>query len=490
MENKERTYIAIDLKSFYASVECTERGLDPLDANLAVADEERTDKTIALAISPSLKAIGLKGRARLFEVKEKVREENIKREMLYGKALTGESTSAKELSENRSLKLSFITAKPRMALYMEYSRRIYNIYLSFVSPEDIHVYSIDEVFIDATDYLRLYNTEASSFAMKIILKILSETGITATAGIGTNLYLAKVAMDIMAKHIEADENGVRIAYLDETEYRKKLWEYKSLSDFWRIGGGTEGRLNRLGLFSMGDIARCSLKNESLLYREFGKNAELLIDHAWGYESCTMKDIKNYRAKAKSIGSSQLLTKPYTFEKAKIIVKEMADSLSLDLVSKELLAKDIAITVGYDRESLKNPSFNGKTSMDHYGRKIPVHSHGTVHTEDYTSSSHIIVEKALSLFSSIAEKDLLIRRISITAENVISESKKERWQPDLFTDREERRKEEERAKKEKILSLASLKIKEKYGKNSLIRAISLSDGATGKERNAQIGGHKA
>ena len=508
MPDKERTYIAIDLKSFYASVECRERDLDPLDTNLVVADESRTDKTICLAISPSLKSFGLPGRARLFEVKEKVRDVNRKRTAKARKRLDSKSIFLSELKRDESLALDYLIAVPRMALYMQYSKRIYSIYLRYIAPEDIHVYSIDEVFIDATDYLSLYGMSAHDFAMKLILEVLGETGITATAGIGTNLYLAKIAMDIMAKHITADENGVRIAFLSEMEYRQKLWDHRPLSDFWRIGRGYEKRLNELRLYTMGDIAKCSVGkernyyNEDLLYKVFGKNAELLIDHAWGYEPCTMKEIKNYKPKDNSIGSGQVLSCPYTFDKAEIVLKEMSDALALDLVSKGLVTNQIVITVGYDVENLKQPermqSFLGEIRTDHYGRRIPMYAHGTTHTGSFTSSSRKITKASLDLFESIVNKNLLIKRLYITACGVIPETDisfmKEDRQLDLFVDyEEEKRKDMEdmnASMKEKNFQQAALEIKKKYGKNAILKGISLEDGATAKERNEQIGGHKA
>ena len=509
MPEKERIYIAIDLKSFYASVECRERNLDPLDTNLVVADESRTDKTICLAISPSLKSFGLPGRARLFEVREKVREINRKRiAESHKKRLYSKSVFLSELKKNNDLELDFLIAPPRMALYMQYSRKIYSIYLRYIAPEDIHVYSIDEVFIDATDYIGLYKMNAHDFAMRLILDVLNETGITATAGIGTNLYLAKIAMDIMAKHIAADKNGVRIAFLNEMEYRKKLWSHRPLSDFWRIGRGYEKRLNDLRLYTMGDIAKCSLGkerdyyNENLLYKVFGKNAELLIDHAWGYEPCTLKDIKAYKPKDNSIGSGQVLSCPYQFEKAEIVLKEMADSLALDLVAKGLLTNQIVITVGYDAENLKDPkrmeAFSGEIREDHYGRKIPMYAHGTIHTECYTSSSRKITKASVELFNSIVNRKLLIKRLYITACAVIREEEVEKFdnaeQLDLFIDYEEKERKKiedsKQAVKEKSFQYATLEIKKKFGKNAILKGISLEDGATARERNEQIGGHKA
>ena len=456
MGAKERTYIAIDLKSFYASVECRERHLDPLDTNLVVADESRTDKTICLAVSPSLKSFGLPGRARLFEVKSKVREINRERaKEAPGRRLHAKSVFLSELRKDKSLALDFIVAMPRMALYMEYSRRIYATYLKYVSPDDIHVYSIDEVFIDATDYLPLYGKNAHDFTMRLILDVLEETEITATAGIGGNLYLAKIAMDIMAKHIPADENGVRIAELDEMEYRRKLWDHRPISDFWRVGRGYAEKLSALRLYTMGDIARCSVGresdyyNEDLLYKVFGKNAELLIDHAWGYEPCTMKDIKSYQPKDNSIGSGQVLSSPYEADKAEIVLKEMADALALDLVAKGLVTNQIVLTVGYDTENLKDPervkAIQGGIREDHYGRKIPMYAHGTAHTDSLTSSSKKLTKAFAELFDSIVNRKLLIKRLYITACNVISEREADtivrEKQLELFVDYEEEEKRE-------------------------------------------------
>ena len=509
MGENERTYIAIDLKSFYASVECRERHLDPLDTNLVVADESRTDKTICLAVSPSLKSYGLPGRVRLFEAKTKVREINRERaKEAPGRRLHAKSVFLSELRKDKSLALDFIVAMPRMALYMEYSRRIYGIYLKYVSPDDIHVYSIDEVFIDATDYLSLYGKNAHDFTIRLILDVLEETGITATAGIGENLYLAKIAMDIMAKHIPADENGVRIAELDEMEYRRKLWDHRPISDFWRVGRGYAEKLSALRLYTMGDIARCSVGKESdyysedLLYKVFGKNAELLIDHAWGYEPCTMKDIKSYQPKDNSIGSGQVLSCPYEADKAEIVLKEMADSLALDLVSKGLVTNQIVLTVGYDTENLKDPervkAITGGLREDHYGRKIPMYAHGTAHTECLTSSSKKLTKAFTELFDSIVNRKLLIKRLYITACNVISEREadtivRER-QLELFVDYEEEEKREKEAfaesVREKNFQYAALEIKKRFGKNALLKGLSLEEGATARERNAQIGGHKA
>lgn len=495
----ERTYIAIDLKSFYASVECHERGLDPMDTNLVVADESRTDKTICLAVSPALKAYGIPGRCRLFEVRERVRDINTeRRQNTPNKRFNGKSASDSMLKKNPSLSVDFVIAKPRMSHYIQCSTRIYGIYLRYIAPEDIHVYSIDEVFIDATEYLKLYSLSAHDFAMRLILEVLKETGITATAGIGTNMYLAKIAMDIMAKHIKADSNGVRIAELDEMSYREKLWSHTPLTDFWRIGHGYAKRLNEHRLFTMGDIARCSERNEELLYRLFGINAELLIDHAWGWEPCTMKDIKEYRPSANSIGSGQVLQYPYTYEKARLVVAEMANALSLDLVGKKLKSKELVLAVGYDAENMKNSSFNGTTRTDHYGRTVPKAAHGSYSFSGFTSSSKEIEEAALRIFDQCINKNLLIRRIYITAMKVMAESEADRisepTQLDLFTDinEYERNKEIMKAEQEKERKLqdATLDIKNRFGKNALLKGLSLEEGATAKERNLQIGGHKA
>lgn len=506
---KERTYIAIDLKSFYASVECIKRKLDPMKTNLVVADNSRTEKTICLAVSPSLKSYGISGRARLFEVVQKIREVNgMRRLNAPGKMLTGESYDDTELKNDPSLAVSYITAIPRMALYMEYSTRIYGIYLKYVAPEDIHVYSIDEVFMDVTDYLAAYKMSAHDLAMKIIRDVLDETGITATAGIGTNLYLAKIAMDIVAKHIPPDEYGVRIAQLDEMEYRRLLWDHRPVTDFWRVGRGYRKKLEAHGLYTMGDIARCSLGrpdefyNEDLLYRLFGVNAELLIDHAWGWEPVTMKDIKAYKPEAKSIGSGQVLHDPYTADKARIVVSEMIDMLALDLVDKGMVTDQVVLTVGYDIENLTDPvrrrKYKGPVTTDPYGRKIPKHAHGTANLAEKTSSSKLLSEAILSLYDSIVDKELLIRRVNMSVNKVVSEGMyvkvEESQQLDLFTDFEEeqqRKKEHEKAlDDEKHLQQAMLDIKKKFGKNALLKGTSLQDGATAQQRNRQIGGHKA
>lgn len=509
MEQERRSYIAIDLKSFYASVECRERGLDPMTANLVVADKSRTDKTICLAVSPSLKAYGIPGRPRLFEVEEKVREINAgRRRKAPGGKFSGASYFDTELKKYPELELAYIAAPPRMAFYMEYSTRIYEIYLKYIAPEDIHVYSIDEVFIDATHYLNTYRMTAGELARKMIQDVLQSTGITAAAGIGTNLYLCKVAMDIVAKHIPPDESGVRIAELDEMSYRKLLWSHQPLTDFWRVGKGYEKKLKAHGIFTMGDIAACSLGkpgdyyNEDLLYKLFGVNAELLIDHAWGWEPCTIADIKAYRPRNNSVGSGQVLHCAYTAEKARLVVREMTDLLTLDLVEKRLVTDQMTLTVGYDIENLTDPrrrkNYRGEVSTDRYGRRIPKHAHGTANLDKQTSSSGQIIQAVLQLYDKIVDKELLIRRISVTANRVVSEDsiKKETQfeQMDLFTDYAARergqKKEEERLQRERRMQEAVLDIKKKFGKNAVLKGMNLEEGATARERNRQIGGHRA
>ena len=496
----DKAYIAIDLKSFYASVECVDRGLDPLDANLVVADPTRTEKTICLAVSPSLKSYGIPGRARLFEAIQKVREINAQRRYKAPKhSFTHESYFHSELKSDPSAELAFITAPPRMAHYMEVSTRIYNVYLKYIAPEDIHVYSIDEVFIDATDYLKTYGMTPRELTIKMVLDVLETTGITATAGIGTNLYLCKIAMDIYAKHCEPDKNGVRIAELDEMSYRKILWEHRPLTDFWRVGRGISKKLEQHGLYTMGDVARCSVGresdyyNEDLLYKLFGVNAELLIDHAWGWEPTEISDIKSYRPESSSLSSGQVLQEPYEFSKARLVLKEMADLLSLELVSKRIVTDQIVLTVGYDIESL-NKSYSGAVETDRYGRKIPKTAHSSENIGRYTSSSKLICETAMSLFDRIVDKNLLVRRMYIVANHIITEKDAEKEseyvQLDLFSDTKKQEAEENELKKEKDMQRAILKIKSKYGKNSIIKGMNLKEGATALERNRQIGGHKA
>ncbi|MDD3279667.1 MAG: DNA methylase [Lachnospiraceae bacterium] len=509
MRNKEHIYVAIDLKSFYASVECIEKGLDPLHTNLVVADASRTEKTICLAVAPALKRYGIPGRARLFEVVQKVKLVNEQRKRKApGRILTGSSWDDRELSDNSALKLDYIAAPPRMALYMTCSTKIYNIYLKYVAPEDIHVYSIDEVFIDVTQYLQTYRMTARELAMKMIADVLNTTGITATAGIGTNLYLCKIAMDIVAKHITPDQDGVRIAELDEHSYRRLLWNHRPLTDFWRVGKGYAKKLEKIGIFTMGDIARCSLGektdyyNEDLLYKLLGINAELLIDHAWGWEPCTIADIKAYKPRTNSTGAGQVLQCPYDFEKARLVTREMTDLLVLDLVDKGLVTDQVVITVGYDIQNLQNPdikkSYKGEITLDQYGRKIPKHAHGTANLKQLTSSTRLITEAAMELYDRIVDPGLLIRRIYVTANRVVEEksiSQEESYeQLDLFTDYEaelSRREEEQKAlEREKRMQHAILDIKKKYGKNAILKGMNLEDGATARNRNGQIGGHKA
>lgn len=498
MANK--AYIAIDLKSFYASVECVDRGLDPLDTNLVVADPTRTEKTICLAVSPSLKSYGIPGRARLFEAIQKVREVNAQRKYKApGHSFSHESYFHSELIKDPSAELTFITAPPRMAHYMEVSTRIYNVYLKYIAPEDIHVYSIDEVFIDATDYLKTYGMTPRELAMKMVLDVLETTGITATAGIGTNLYLCKIAMDIYAKHCVPDKNGVRIAELDEMSYRRILWNHRPLTDFWRVGRGISKKLEEHGMYTMGDVARCSVGrendyyNEDLLYRLFGVNAELLIDHAWGWEPTEISDIKSYRPESSSLSSGQVLQEPYEFSKAKLVLKEMADLLSLELVSKRIVTDQIVLTVGYDIESLKK-SYSGAVETDRYGRKIPKTAHSSENIGRYTSSTKLICETAMKLFDRIVDKELLVRRMYIVANHIITENDAEKEheyiQLNLFSDTGKQESEENELKKEKDMQKAILKIKSKYGKNSIIKGMNLKEGATALERNRQIGGHKA
>ena len=506
---QEKAYIAIDLKSFYASVECLERGLDPMTVNLVVADEGRTEKTIGLAVSPSLKSFGIGGRPRLFEVVQRVREVNAQRRAnAPGGRLEGSSCNINELNQNPRLAVDYIVAPPRMAYYMGYSAKIYNVYLKYVAPEDIHVYSIDEVFIDATPYLKTYGLSPKELAMKMILDVLNTTGITATAGIGTNLYLCKVAMDIVAKHIPADENGVRIAELTEKSYRRTLWDHRPLTDFWRVGEGTRKRLESVGLCTMGDVARCSVGapheyyNEELLYKLFGVNAELLIDHAWGWEPCTIAEIKAYRPDSNSICSGQVLQSPYTFEKARLVVREMTDAMALDLVEKGLLTDQVVLTVGYDVENLKDEdmrsNYRGEIKRDRYGREIPKHGHGTQTLERYTSSTAELMDAVLSIYDRAVNPKLLVRRITLSACRLLTGSEAEKARPceqlDIFSvlaDSEKEAETTEMAKeKEKKIQAAMLGIRKKYGKNAILKGTSLEEGATAKDRNGQIGGHRA
>ncbi len=507
--NKCKTYIAIDLKSFYASVECRERSRDPLTTNLVVADPSRTEKTICLAVSPSLKKYGLSGRARLFEVIQKVKAaNNIRKIKAPNHVFCGSSDDSLALQKKPSLKIDYIIAPPRMARYMEYSTKIYNIYLKYIAPEDIHIYSIDEVFIDVTHYLSTYNMTARELAMTMIQDILSTTGITATAGIGTNMYLCKIAMDIVAKHIEPDKNGVRIAELDEMSYRRLLWNHRPITDFWRVGRGYSKKLEKIGLYTMGDIARCSIGkptdyyNEELLYKLFGINAELLIDHAWGYEPCTMEDVKTYKPETNSISSGQVLHCPYEFDKARLVVKEMTDLMVLDLVDKGLVTNQIVLTIGYDIENITDKnisqSYKGTVTTNYYGKKVPKPAHGTTNLPKQTSSTTLITNAVMELYDKIVNKKLLIRRINIVANKLVDEHSVKNAdkyeQLDLFTDYEilkkQREKENAESEREKRMQNTILDIKKKFGKNAILKGMNLQEGATAKDRNNQIGGHKA
>ncbi len=503
---KERQYIAIDLKSFYASVECMQRGLDPMTTNLVVADSSRTEKTIGLAVSPSLKSFGIPGRPRLFEVIQKVNEVNYKRRMSAPKRkFRGKSVDINELRADPSLEVDFIVAPPQMATYMEISTQIYNVYLKYISHNDIHVYSIDEVFIDATHYLDTYKCSAWELTLRMIRDVLKTTGITATAGIGTNLYLAKIAMDILAKKMPPDKDGVRIAALDERSYREKMWDHEPLTAFWRVGKGTATKLEHYGIYTMGDIARCSVQNEELLYKLFGINAELLIDHAWGWEPCLISEIKAYRPESNSISSGQVLTCPYDCEKTRLIVHEMIDLLVLDLVEKRLVTNQIVLDIGYDVENLNDPvlrkQYKGEVTVDRYGRKIPKHAHGTENLDRYTSSTMLITKAALQLFDRIINPNLLVRRVNVTACGVIEEGRANELretqageQLDLFTDYaeiERQKKEEDAAlQKERARQETIIELRNQYGKNVILKGMNYEEGATTKDRNEQIGGHKA
>lgn len=504
MSESNRVYIAIDLKSFYASVECRDRGLDPLGVNLVVADSSRTEKTICLAVTPSLKAYGISGRARLFEVVQSVKEINAARLCRSpSHRLTGSSYTAAELERSPELALSYITAPPRMARYMEVSSEIYGIYLRYISPDDIHVYSVDEVFIDATSYLRLYGITAGELAERLVRQVFETTGITATAGIGTNLYLCKIAMDIVAKHMRADKHGARIAELDEQSYRRLLWTHRPITDFWRVGRGISKRLAAYGMYTMGDVARCSLGsacdfyNEDLLYKLFGINAELLIDHAWGYESCTIEDIKNYRPESTSLSSGQVLKEPYTFDKARVVIREMADILAMSLVEKGLMCDQIVLTVGYDVDNLKNTEvmkhYHGQLETDHYGRLIPKSAHGSKNIGFYTASAAKLIETVTELFDTVADRALFVRRMYVVANHTATDkdaaAKNEVRQLDLFSygsDEEQH----ETIEKERRIQESLINIKKRYGKNAVLRGMNYLDGATAIERNCQIGGHKA
>ena len=498
----ERIYACIDLKSFYASVECQERGLDPLTTNLVVADSSRTEKTICLAVSPSLKSYGIAGRARLFEVVQKIKEVNYQRKKNADNHTFIYKTYDNNLvNMNKNIEVDYIVAPPRMKYYMKYSTDIYNVYLKYLSPEDIYVYSIDEVFCDLTKYLNYYKLTAQELITKMIHDVYKTTGITATAGIGTNMFIAKVAMDIVAKHADPDQYGVRIAELNERSYREQLWNHKPLTSFWRVGQGYAKKLEANGLYTMGDIARCSLENEDILYKLFGVNAELLIDHAWGYEPCTIEDIKAFKPSTNSISSGQVLHCPYEYKKAKLIIREMADNLAFDLVDKKLVTDQLVLTIGYDIENLTNPNirekYDGEIAYDHYGRGVPKHAHGTVNIDHKTSSSKIITDNMIKLFDRIINKDLLIRRVNVVACNVVDESIANKIvnyeQFNIFTDYEDydlkKEKEKQEEKEENKIQNIMLNIKKKYGKNAILKGMNLEDGATARDRNEQIGGHK-
>lgn len=499
----KKVYACIDLKSFYASVECVERGLNPMTTNLVVADNSRTEKTICLAVSPSLKNYGIGGRARLYEVIQKVNKINRDRKNnINGSRFVKSSYDDIELKNNLRLKLDYIVAPPRMAYYMKYSTKIYNIYLKYLAPEDIYAYSVDEVFCDLTNYLSYYKMSARELVTKMIKDVYDTTGITATSGIGTNMYLCKVAMDIVAKHMKANEFGVRIAGLDEYTYRKLLWSHKPITDFWRVGRGYAKRLSDNNMYTMGDVCRCSIDNEELLYKLFGINAELLIDHAWGYEPCTLKDVKSYKPSTNSISSGQVLQEPYDFEKAKLIVREMTELLVLELVSKKLVTNQMVLTIEYDVTNLTNSkirdSYNGDVTEDRYGRKMPKHAHGSINLGRRTSSTKFIVDSVIKLYEKIINKKLLIRKIYVVANNVINENKARNeinyQQLNLFDNYREiskkKKEEEEYLEKEKKIQKSMIDIKKKYGKNAILKGMNLKDGGTTIERNKMIGGHKA
>ena len=503
MQEQTKTYLAIDLKSFYASVECVERGLDPLTTHLVVADKSRTEKTICLAVTPSLKQYGIGGRARLFEVVQRLREVNNERRMqIPGHRFTGKSTSYTELTAHPDWEVDYLAAPPRMGHYIQVSSKIYSIYLKYIAPEDIHVYSIDEVFMDVTSYLRSYKKTAHELAITIIRDVLQQTGITATAGIGTNMYLAKVAMDIVAKKMPADKDGVRIAELDEMSYRQQLWDYRPLTKFWRVGNGIAQKLGLYGIDTMGKVARCSIENEELLYRLFGVNAELLIDHAWGWEPCTIDLVKAYRPENNSFSNGQVLQSPYSWKKARVVIQEMADQAALNLVDKRLVTDQIVLSVGYDIESLTTPeirtNYHGDITIDHYGRQVPKHAHGSENLHRPTSSSRLITQAVTRLYDRIVNPNLLIRRLNLTVNHVVDEallSKRQRPQQlDLFADTEEQRKRQEKeraaAEKERRMQETQIALKRRFGKNAVLKGLNFDEGATARERNQQIGGHKA
>ena len=491
-----RVYICIDLKSFYASVECMERGLDPLNTNLVVADSSRTEKTICLAVSPSLKKLGISGRARLFEAIQGVRKANDnKKKKNHNRRFTGKSYFQDELNSNKSLEIDFIIATPQMKKYMNYSTKIYDTYLKYVAPEDIYAYSIDEVFCDITGYLKTYKMTPREMITKMIQDVYDTTGITATGGIGTNMYLAKIAMDIVAKHMEPNKFGVRIAGLDEYTYRKLLWSHKPITDFWRVGKGIAKTLASNNMYTMGDVARKSIEDQDLLYKLFGINAEYLIDHAWGYEPCTMKDVKNFKPKINSLSEGQVLHKPYDYEHTKLIVKEMTDNVSFALTRKGLVTDQLVLEIGYDTSNLE--FYDGEITEDRYGRKIPKHAHGTIRLDRFSSTSSVLRKYVVELFDRIINKDLYVRRVYVIAGNVRNKesvkNQKVYEQIDLFTNYEEKEKkdieEEKSIEKDDNLQEVLLDIKNKFGKNSIVKGMNLEEGGTAIERNGQVGGHR-
>ncbi len=496
-----KVYACIDLKSFYASVECVERKLNPLTTNLVVADNSRTEKTICLAVTPSLKQYGLSGRSRLYEVVQKVREVNSQRKYKNRSNFIGKSYDDNDLKNNPKLEVDYIVAPPRMKYYMNYSNKIYNVYLKYLAPEDIYVYSIDEVFMDITNYLNMYNLKPRELVTKMIQDVYETTGITATGGIGTNMYLAKIAMDIVAKHVQANEQGVRIAGLDEISYRKKLWEHKPLTDFWRVGKGIAKKLEDNGMFTMGDVALCSIENENKLFKLFGVNAELLIDHAWGWEPCTLDDVGKYKPTANSLSSGQVLHEPYDYKKTKLIVREMTELLTLDMVDKHYVTDQIVLTIGYDTSNLDDPKimnrYEGEIKKDFYGREVPKPAHGTIRLDHQTSSTKTIMEAVIKLYDKIINPILLTRRINIAVCNLVDEDKVKSktiyQQFDIFSNIEEeskiKEKELENEKIERLIQRTILDIKNKYGKNAILKGMNLEDGATTIERNGQVGGHK-
>lgn len=489
-------YVAIDLKSFYASVECRERGLDPLKTNLVVADGSRTEKTICLAVSPSLKAYGIKGRSRLYEVVQKVKEVNYQRRYkIRNHTFTGKSYDDDELKKHKDYELDYIVAPPRMKKYMQYSTDIYNIYLKYFSADDICVYSIDEVFIDVTHYLKKYNKKPSDLATEVMQDVYNQTGITATCGVGTNLYLAKIAMDVVAKHAKPNKYGARIAVLNEELYKKQLWNHRPLTSFWRVGPGIAKKLEKNNMYTMGEVARCSINNENKLFKLFGVNAELLIDHAWGYEPCTMQSIKSYKPLTNCLCSGQVLHCPYDYTKTKTIIKEMTELLVLDIVEKNLVTNQIVLTIGYDVSNLasSNIDYKGEVTIDRYGRSVPKHAHGTKTFQQYTASNKILGDAMMELFDRIIDNRLLVRRINMSVNNLINENEAEKTntfeQIDLFTDYSELKKKQEKERKEHELQKSILKIKKMYGKNAILKGMNFEEGATTISRNSQVGGHK-